>query len=130
MIRKNLFAGQDFEQIKELRLNDDKIRFIETGAFDDMKNLKKIDLTDNKIRLISKETFAHNKKLEDVILTGNEIKLIHPEAFLNQKFAYVAMFGNQCFGDEVFNVEKELKTCYDNWNKAYKIIEEGKEYSL
>jgi Leucine-rich repeat (LRR) protein len=130
MIRNNLFAGQDFEQIKELRLNDDKITFIETKAFVDLKNLTKIDLTNNKIRSINKETFAHNKKLEDVILTGNEIKLIHPEAFLNQKFAYVAMFENECFGGEAFDVEEELKPCYDNWNKTYKIIEEGKDNSL
>ncbi len=126
MIRNNLVAGQNFEQIKELRLNEDKIRFIENGAFADLKYLEKIDLTNNKIRSINKETFAQNKKLRVVILTGNEIKLIHPEAFLNQiNGVYVVMFGNQCFGDEVFNVKRGLKPCYDNWKKAYDIIEEG-----
>jgi Leucine-rich repeat (LRR) protein len=74
MITNKLFGGQNFEQIKELRLNEDKIRFIEIGAFDDLKNLEKIDLTNNKIRSISKETFAHNEKLRKAILTGNEIK--------------------------------------------------------
>jgi Leucine-rich repeat (LRR) protein len=49
MITNKLFAGQNFEQIKELRLNEDKIRFIETGAFVDLKNLEEIDLTNNKI---------------------------------------------------------------------------------
>jgi Leucine-rich repeat (LRR) protein len=127
MIKNNLFTGQIFEQIKELRLNEDKIRFIETKAFVDFKNLEKIDLTNNKIRSINKETFAQNKKLKKAILTGNEIKLIHPEAFLNQKGVHVVMFGNQCFTDEAFNVREDLKTCYDNWNGAYEIIEEGKE---
>jgi Leucine-rich repeat (LRR) protein len=126
MIRNNLFAGKNFEQIKELRLNEDKIRFIETGAFVDLKNLEKIDLTNNKIRSINKETFAHNEKLREVIFTGNEIKLIHPDAFLNQNGVHVIMFGDQCFDDEAFDVVEDLKPCYDNWNKAYGIIEEGK----
>jgi Leucine-rich repeat (LRR) protein len=127
MIRNNLFGGQNFEEIKELRLNEDKIRFIENRAFVDLKKLEKIDLTNNKIRSINKQTFAHNKKLREAILTGNEIKLIHPKAFMNQKNGvFVVMFGNKCFGDEVFNVKRDLKTCYDNWNRAYEIIEEGK----
>jgi Leucine-rich repeat (LRR) protein len=126
MIKSNLFGGQNFEQIKELRLNEDKIRVIENGAFVDLKNLEKIDLTNNKIRSINKETFAQNKKLREAILTGNEIKLIHPKAFLNQKYVFVVMFGNKCFGDETFNIAEDLKHCYNNWNKAYEIIEEGK----
>jgi Leucine-rich repeat (LRR) protein len=128
MIRNKLFSDRNFEQIKELRLNEDKIRFIENKAFKNLKNLERIDLTNNKIRSINKETFAHNKKLNETILTGNEIKLIHPEAFFNQKNGvYVEMFGNQCFGDEAFDVIKYLKPCYDNWKKAYEIFEEGKE---
>jgi Leucine-rich repeat (LRR) protein len=129
MIRNKLFGGQDFEQIKELRLNEDKIRFIETRAFVDLKKLEKIDLTNNKIRSINKETFAHNEKLREAILTGNKIKLIHPDAFLNQNGVFVVMFGNQCFDDEAFDVDEDLKPCYDNWNKAYGIIEEGKRMS-
>jgi Leucine-rich repeat (LRR) protein len=128
MIRNNLFSGQNFEQIKELRLNEDKIRFIENGAFVDLKKLEKIDMTNNKIRSISKETFAQNEKLRVTILTGNEIKLIHPEAFFKQRRGvYVVMFGNQCFGDESFNVREDLKPCYDDWTKAYELFEEGKD---
>jgi Leucine-rich repeat (LRR) protein len=128
IVTNKLFGGQNFEQIKELRLNEDKIRFIETRAFVDLKNLEKIDLTSNKIRSISKETFAHNEKLRVVILTENEIKLIHPEAFFDQKNGvYVEMFRNQCFGDEAFDVTEDLKPCYDNWKKSYEIFEEGKE---
>ncbi len=129
IVRSNLF-DRNFEQIKELRLNEDKIRFIENGAFSDLKNVEKIDLTNNKIRSINKETFAHNEKLRVVILNGNEIKLIHPEAFINQKYGiYVIMFENQCFGDEAFNVTEteDLETCYDNWKKAYAIFKEGKK---
>jgi Leucine-rich repeat (LRR) protein len=128
MIKNKLFGGQNFEQIKELRLNDDKIRFIETRAFGDLKNLEKIDLTNNKIRSINKETFAHNKELRIAILTGNEIKLIHPETFINKKYGvYVVMFGNQCFDDEAFDVREDLKPCYDNWKKAYELFEEGND---
>jgi Leucine-rich repeat (LRR) protein len=128
MITKKLFVGQNFEQIKEIRLNEDKIRFIENKAFVDLKNLEEIDLTSNKIRSINKETFAHNEKLVEVILTGNEIKLIHPEAFINQKNGVlVIMFGNQCFADEAFDVIEDLEPCYDNWKKAYAIMKEGKE---
>ncbi len=128
MIRNKLFSGQNFEQIKELRLNEDKIRFIENGAFGDLKNLEKIDLTSNKIRSINKETFAYNEKLRVAILSENEIKLIHPEAFFNQKNGvYVIMFGNQCFADEAFDVIEDLKPCYDNWTKAYELFEEGKD---
>jgi Leucine-rich repeat (LRR) protein len=128
MITKKLFGGQNFEQIKELRLNEDKIRFIENEALVDLKNLEKIDLTNNKLRSINKETFAHNEKLVEAILTGNEIKLIHPKAFFNQKNGvHVEMFGNQCFGDEAFDVAEDLKPCYDNWKKAYELFEEGKE---
>jgi Leucine-rich repeat (LRR) protein len=128
MITNKLFGGQNFEQIKELRLNGDKIRFIENEAFVDLKNLVIIDLTNNKIRSINKETFAHNDKLAVAILSKNEIKLIHPEAFFNQKNeVLVTMFRNQCFGDETFNVTEDLKPCYDNWKKAYKLFEEGKD---
>jgi Leucine-rich repeat (LRR) protein len=128
MITNKLFGGQNFEQIKELRLNEDKIRFIENGAFGDLKNLERIDLTNNKIRSINKETFAHNEKLRVAILSENEIKLIHPKAFFNQKNGvHVIMFENQCFVDEAFDVEEDLKPCYDNWNEAYEIFEEGKE---
>jgi Leucine-rich repeat (LRR) protein len=126
MIKNNLFGDQNFEQIKDLRLNGDKIRFIDTGAFGDLKTLEKIDLSNNKLRSINKETFAHNKELSKVILTGNEIKLIHPEAFFNQNGVHVVMFRNPCFNDEAFNVREDLETCYKNWNKAYEIIEEGK----
>ncbi len=130
MITNKLFGGQNFKQIKELRLNDDKIRFIENKAFVDLKKLEKIDLTSNKIRSINKETFAQNKKLREVIFTGNEIKLIHPEAFLNQiNGVHVVMFGNECFDDEAFDVVEDLKPCYDNWTNAYKIVEEGKKMS-
>jgi hypothetical protein len=128
MIKNNLFSGQNFQQIKEIRLNEDKIRFIETGAFVDLKNLEIIDLTNNKIRSISKETFAHNEKLMVTILTGNEIKLIHPEAFFKQRRGvYVVMFGTQCFTDEAFNVKEDLKPCYENWKKAYKLFEAGRD---
>jgi Leucine-rich repeat (LRR) protein len=127
ILENKLFAGQDFEQIKELRLNEDKIRFIENGTFVDLKKMTKIDLTNNKIRSINKETFAHNENLEEAILTGNEIKLIHPETFINKKYeVYVVMFGNKCFAGEVFNVKEDLKPCYDNWKKAYGLFEEGK----
>jgi Leucine-rich repeat (LRR) protein len=126
MVKINLFGGQNFEQIKDLRLSEDKIRLIENGALVDLKYLTKIDLTNNKVRSTSKETFAYNKKLSEAIFTGNEIKLIHPNAFLNQNGVHIVMFGNQCFGDEVFNVKEDLKSCYDNWKKAYEIIEEGK----
>jgi Leucine-rich repeat (LRR) protein len=129
MITNKLFGGQNFEQIKELRLNEDKIRLIENKAFADLKNLKKIDLTNNKIRSINKETFAHNEKLEEIILTGNEIKLIHPEAFSNQKDVFVTMFKNKCFDGQVL-MRNNLEICYENWNKAYAIMKEGKKIVL
>jgi hypothetical protein len=37
------------------------------------------------------------------------------------------MFGNQCFGNEAFDVIEDLKPCHDNWKKAYELFEEGND---
>jgi Leucine-rich repeat (LRR) protein len=128
IIKNNLFRNEKFENILELVLKEDKIKLIENNAFAKLKSLLTLDLTSNKIRSINKEIFAHNLDLEEIILNENSVKLIHPEAFRNQKHGILAVQmsnGKQCFDDGSANITKDLRPCYDNWNKAYEIVDEG-----
>lgn len=82
-------------QLTTLKLNNNAIRWIRPGLFDEQKKLKVLDLSNNQLTTIANNAFYYNSELRTLILTGNpltqgsvdELRRTLPFAILSEPLA-------------------------------------------
>lgn len=72
---------ETFPNLEILEINGVSMEVIKTGALDGCTKLKEIYLQDNKLKNLEKNTFKQNKFLTKIILNNNDLKTIHKELF-------------------------------------------------
>ena len=78
-INSNAFNG--LVNLETLSLSDNEIEVIEANSFESLVNLKVLKLNSNKIKQIYSNTFTGLSNLEELELNSNQILTIEPNAF-------------------------------------------------
>ena len=61
------------KNVKNIKLNNNRIEQIDLDSFDGFKKLGKLDLSNNQITFIHKDSFKKNKKLKELYLGNNKL---------------------------------------------------------
>lgn len=94
---------KDLAKLEILNLNNNEIKKICPKLFESLINLRRIQLRFNKITTLAKCLFKHNLKLEEIDISGNKIRTLEPATFDHLK--------------ELKNIDLMCNTCF---SKSYK----------
>jgi Leucine-rich repeat (LRR) protein len=129
ILRNNLFESQH-SWIEHLYFRNNGIQMIEEHAFAELTDLVELDLSQNKLKSLSKNLFHSNTKLHLIDLRDNQINVIEPQTFRDlNELQRIYANGNECNDDTDCltncDLDKSLRTCYENYGKALKSLKRG-----
>jgi hypothetical protein len=99
-ISKNAF--QDQQKLRELWLDNNQIKVLQPGIFDQLTSLTILSLSKNLIEVIEDSLFSKNEKLEKLYLHENKIAAVGPNAINHlTKLKFLSLYGNPCMHPNV-----------------------------
>lgn len=72
---------KNMRNLKNVRLNDNKIAYIESRSFNDLVSLERLWFRDNLVEILDRDLFIHLAKLELVDFVNNKIKFLSAKTF-------------------------------------------------
>lgn len=103
---------KNMKQLKEIKLNNNKIQSIAPSTFDDARQLEKIHFVSNKLTSLSPELFQNLQKLRRVYFSKNEIVSLSGDLFdMNDKLEEAHFDRNkiESIGVNIFDDKDNLK---------------------
>lgn len=97
---------KNMRNLKFLRMNDNKIAYIESGSFSELISLKRLWFRDNMIETLDKDLFILLTKLELVDFVNNKIKFLSSKTFKipSMHLGLVDLRDNVCI-DQIYGSE-------------------------